>query len=137
MSHLKKSKTLIFKMFCLLFLLVQSAASYAQSIVRGMIKDEQNSPVVGATVKVKGKSQTTMSDERGAFEIQVDALPATLQVQFIGFQTKEVQVNGANANTITLIASENAIEEVMVVAYGTQKKSTMVGSVAKGPKETF
>src|SRR5690606_337513 len=127
----KKSKSLIFKMFCLMFLLMQTAASYAQSIVRGLIKDEQNAPIAGATVKVKGKSQTVMSDERGSFEVQVDALPVTLQVQFLGYQSREVLVNNATNNNITLSSEDNALEEVMVVAYGTQKKGTMVGSVAQ------
>ncbi|MCT1523021.1 SusC/RagA family TonB-linked outer membrane protein [Sphingobacterium hotanense] len=131
MNHLKKSKSLIFKMFCLMFLLMQTAASYAQSIVRGLIKDEQNAPIAGATVKVKGKSQTVMSDELGSFEVQVDALPVTLQVQFLGYQSREVLVNNATNNNITLSSEDNALEEVMVVAYGTQKKGTMVGSVAQ------
>lgn len=128
---LKFKQSFVFRSLCLLFMLTQFFASYAQSIVRGVVKGDKNEPIAGATIKVVGNGKTSMTDEKGNFRLDVEKLPVSLDVSFLGYITKQVSVKSDKDVTINLENASNDIDEVMVVAYGTQKKSTMVGSVAQ------
>lgn len=131
MKHLNFKKSYVFKICCLCFMLLQAGFSYAQSIVRGMVSDPQNKAVVGATVTHVEEGQSVMTDAKGAFSLNVKKLPVSLQVRYIGYGSRTVRVSDTQQVTIKLEADQNNIDEVMVVAYGTQKKSTMVGSIAQ------
>ncbi|MGR4857809.1 SusC/RagA family TonB-linked outer membrane protein [Bacteroides pyogenes] len=94
-----------------------------------VISEEDGQPVVGASVLVKGTSQGTITDMNGNFTLpNVPSSAKTLQVSYIGMQTQEV---GIKANLkIILKSAAQQIDEVMVVAYGTAKKSSFTGSAA-------
>ncbi len=103
---------------------------HAQQIqIAGKIVDGNGNPVSGVTVNIKGSSQGTSTNERGLFTLHASP-EATLSISAVGYQTQEVQVNGRKTISITLIGGEQALDEVMVVAYGTAKKSTYTGSAA-------
>ena len=131
MSYLKNKKSFLFRSFCLIFMLLQVCVTYAQNIVKGLVKNEQNRPVVGATVRIVGSGKTVLTDQSGNFRLNVEKIPVSVDVNFIGYLGKQFTFNTSDEATIILEQKNESIDEVMVVAYGTQKKSTMVGSVAQ------
>ena len=121
----------VFRAFCLIFMLFSTITIYAQSVVRGIVRSGQNNPIAGATVKVKSSNQLVLTSSNGEFTINIDKFPSQVEVSYLGYENKQVTITDGNSVTIILQESSNAIDEVMVVAYGTQKKSTLVGSVAQ------
>jgi len=96
--------------------------------VIGTILDEIGKGIPGASIKVKGKEQGTMSDEGGNFKLTGVADDAILIISYLGYQTKEVKASATVK--VTLVAQSNDLNEVVVVAYGTQKKSSLTGAIA-------
>ena len=118
-----KRKLMLF--LSLLFISVGIAT--AQTQVRGVVVDEAGEPVIGATVLIKGTSQGTVTDFDGNFALRTPA-NARLVVSYVGYITQEL---AATANMRIVMKSDSELlEEVMVVAYGTAKKSTFTGSAA-------
>jgi hypothetical protein len=109
---------------------------YAQSSinVKGVVKDDSGNTLPGASVKVAGSDQGTVTDPSGIFKITVND-GATLTISFVGMTSQTIKVGKANANiTITLLDNGKQLNEVIVVGYGTQKKSDITGAVASVPK---
>ncbi|MDY7394707.1 TonB-dependent receptor [Aureibaculum sp. 2210JD6-5] len=121
----KKRTNLALLMFA--FVLSGFTAVQAQKTVTGTVLDETGTPLPGASVVVKGTTNGTSTDFDGKFSLNVSADATTLQVSFIGYTTKEVAI--ADNITVTL-DPDNILDEVVVVGYGTVKKSDVVGSVA-------
>lgn len=97
----------------------------------GKVVGPDGSPVVGATVAIKGTSVSTAADANGTFSISVPSTRATLEISSVGFQTLEQFVNpGDNNITISLAEGDASLGEVVVVGYGTQKKSDLTGSIS-------
>ena len=114
--------------FTCLFAMVSMAL--AQSRVTGVVVSEDDGePVVGASVMVKGTTTGTITDLDGKFTITgVPSSAKTLVVSYVGMKTQEVAIK---ANVKVVLASDTEVlEEVMVVAFGTQKKSAFTGSAA-------
>jgi len=101
-----------------------------QQVVRGKVVDATGTAIGSATVMLKGSRISTKTIEDGSFELTNVPANATLQVSNIGFQTKEVQVQGSNFLTITLESESTDLEAVVVVGFGTQKKENLTGAVA-------
>ncbi|MEH2795334.1 TonB-dependent receptor [Segatella copri] len=96
--------------------------------VHGIVVDDSGEPVIGATIKVQGTSNGTISDIDGNFSL--DALPdATLEISYIGYKTQIVKVTG-KALKIKLEEDGQALNEVVVVGYGTVKRKNFTGSVS-------
>jgi TonB-linked SusC/RagA family outer membrane protein len=122
----------VFRAFCLIFMLFSTMTLYAQTALRGVVRNEKQSPIAGATIKLKNSNQLVFSSSDGQFTINVDKFPLELEVSYLGYETQLVTVSDNRQVNVTLVDSDNEIDEVMVVAaYGTQKKSTMVGSVSQ------
>ncbi|MCY4780425.1 TonB-dependent receptor [Sphingobacterium sp. UT-1RO-CII-1] len=102
---------------------------WQQSKVEGVVSDG-NGPVSGASILVKGTTLSTSSDEAGRFSLSGLPANAVLQVSYVGFETQEVRVGNQSTLNIQLISSSQDLEEVVVVAYGTAKKSTFTGSAS-------
>ena len=102
----------------------------AQSSVTGtVIHQDDGQPIIGATVRVAGTNTGTVTDADGKFSITLPSGHDKLQVSYVGMVTQEVTVKGRNV-TVTLEADQTNLDEVMVVAYGTAKKSAFTGSAA-------
>src|SRR5690554_3888768 len=99
----------------------------AQTQVRGNVTDASGEPLIGVTIQVKGTTQGTITDFNGNFTLSAPT-GGTLVVSYVGFVTQEVPVS-ANVN-IVLHTDTELLDEVLVVAYGTAKKSTFTGSAA-------
>lgn len=124
--------------YVLLILLLFNFKAYAQEVISGTVVDRTNEPIPGVTVFIKSTSSGTTTDIDGNFSITTDqALPLTLTISFLGFRSEEIDVYEADEHVnITLTEDINFLDEVVVVGYGTAKKSSYTGSVAVvGTKE--
>lgn len=106
--------------------------------VTGVVVDGTGEPVIGANVVVKGTTNGTITDFDGNFSIEDVPAGATLQVSYIGYLSKEIPVGNQTALKVTLLEDSQALDEVVVVGYGTMRKSDVTGSiaVAKGEELT-
>lgn len=104
--------------------------------VRGVIKDETGEPIIGATVRVKGQSEGTVSDFDGNFTLDVTD-DNTLQISYIGYQTQEFAVGKQYHFSIVLEEDKKILNEVVVIGYGTQKKGDITSSVGSVKSEDF
>ncbi|MBQ2180337.1 MAG: SusC/RagA family TonB-linked outer membrane protein, partial [Prevotella sp.] len=101
----------------------------AQNInVHGVVKDQTGETVIGATVIEKGTNNGTVTDFDGNFSLSVPA-NATLSISFIGFATQEIPVAGKTDFSIVLQDDNQILSEVVVVGYGTMRKSDLTGAV--------
>ena len=117
--------------YYLVFAMVFISALYAHSqrVITGTIYDgADNSPLIGANVLISGTSSGTITDLDGNFSLPVDASAKTLEVSYIGYTTKLIELTADNNYTITLLAGK-VIDEVLVIGYGTIKKSDKTGAV--------
>lgn len=97
--------------------------------ITGKVVDEQGVSLPSVTVMVKGTSETTSTDGEGVFKIGASK-GDTLVFRFIGYATQEIAVGDQSVLNIALAPDEQQLEEVVVVGYGTQKKTDITGSVA-------
>lgn len=103
----------------------------AQQTITGVVTDKnEGTPIPGATITVKGTSVASLSDLDGKYTLTAPS-DATLLVSFFGYQTKEIAINGQSVINIEMVAEEQAIDEVVVIGYGTQKKSLVTGAISK------
>ncbi|MEN5436343.1 TonB-dependent receptor [Sphingobacterium faecium] len=103
---------------------------HAQQIqVAGKVSDGNGAAIPDVTISVKGTNTATSTNSSGLFTINANQ-DATVIISAVGYQKQEIKLNGRKTLTITLQKEENALDEVMVVAYGTAKKSTYTGSAA-------
>ena len=105
------------------------AALHGQSReVRGTVIDETDQPVAGAFVTVKGETRGAMTDGAGRFSISVKPSDFLI-VSFLGYSDEEVPVGSQKDILVKLVPQENQLEEVVMVAYGAQKKASVIGSI--------
>ena len=97
--------------------------------ITGVVKDDNGDPIIGANVVEKGTTNGTITDLDGNFTLQVQA-KSTLVFSYIGFQDKEIVVGDNTTYQVQLTEDTKALEEIVVVGYGTQKKANLTGSVA-------
>ncbi|WP_293952147.1 MULTISPECIES: TonB-dependent receptor [unclassified Sphingobacterium] len=116
-----------------LFLIALS--SYGQSAnVKGVVKDTSGKGIAGVTIRVKGGAETVQTNGQGNFSIQASP-GSTLIITSVGFKEKQITI-GQQANLdVALVPAENVLEELVVVGYGSQKRSDITGSVASVPKD--
>ena len=115
------------RMLALFVGLLLTVGAFAQQItVKGHVKDATGEPIIGATVKVAGAQQGTVSDFDGNFTLKADQ-GQTLSVSYIGYQTATVKA--APSIQVTLLDDQTVLQDVVVIGYGTGKKSDATGSV--------
>ncbi|MGP1476545.1 MAG: TonB-dependent receptor [Phocaeicola sp.] len=96
--------------------------------VKGKVVDSKGEPIIGANVLEKGTMNGTITDIDGNYIISVNS-NAILVISYIGYKSEEIAVNGKNSLIITLAEDTEALDEVVVIGYGTQKKSNLTGSI--------
>ncbi|WP_153799304.1 SusC/RagA family TonB-linked outer membrane protein [Foetidibacter luteolus] len=112
-----------------LLLLFTGMLTYAQKKVTGTVVDSNNEAVVGASVTVKGAKEATQTDVNGNFSITVQPGYDSLTVTFIGRESQTVFIGDKTTIRVALQASTNPLEGVVVVGYGTQKRSDVTGAI--------
>lgn len=113
------------------YLLLTLNLVFAQSArtIRGEVRFENGTPATNVTVKVKDGTQTVVTDERGVYEIQAGE-SAILLFSLVGFRTQEVSVVARTTVNVAM-QDQDALQEVVVVGYGTQKKVNLSGAVSQ------
>lgn len=137
LSWLRMSGTsaTVFMLGIVLQLMLSLPAAAQERILRGRVTGEGGTPLVGASISIKGSNKGTTSDNSGTFSLTVTQ-GNVLVVSAVGYTTREVAV-GADADiTIALTTAEKAMSEVVVIGYGTARKRDVTGSVVSvGEKE--
>ena len=114
------------------FLVVFSIGAYAQPrTLTGKVVDETGFPLPGVTVLGKGTTVGTVTNADGTFSLSVPANVTVLQFSFVGMRSQEVTISGRTTFNIVMSEESIGLEEVVAVGYGTQKKETVVGSIAQ------
>lgn len=96
--------------------------------ISGVVKDETGEPVIGANVVVKGTTNGTVTDMNGRYSLEVPE-GGVLQISYIGYNTQEVKVGSGDVVNVSLREDSEALDEVVVIGYGTVKKSDLTGAV--------
>ena len=119
------------KYLSILIAIVLSVPVFGQNVitVKGTILDETGAPMIGAGVTEKGTTNGTVTDIDGIYTLKVKA-DAQLVVSYISYSTQTVDVAGRGTVDVTLEPDKNLLNEVVVIGYGTMKKSDLTGSVA-------
>ncbi len=105
-------------------------ANQAQHVVSGTVFSEEGEPLVGVTILVAGTTQGTVSDIDGNYSLDLEDSEATLIFSYTGYEPQEIEVNNRTTIDVTMQVGVAALEEVVVVGYGTQKKVNLTGAVS-------
>lgn len=123
-------KSNLFKVLVFATALILSISVYAQTTVSGLVIDNNREPVIGATVLVKGTSTGTATDFEGRFTVKAPNENSMLVISYVGCETREVAANSPELqNGIVLRENAQNLDEVVVIGYGSVKKSDATGSV--------
>ncbi len=107
-------------------------------IVRGIVRAEDGGLLIGATVRVKGTGQGTLTDESGQFSIAIqEDASSTLIISYIGYESQEIVVTDQERVDITLTESISDLGEVVIVGYGATKKENLTGAVDQVSSEVL
>ena len=117
------------RLMFLLLLFVCSSGAFAQSKVTGKVVDASGEPIIGASVMVKGTSNGVVTDLDGNYSISNVPAGASLNISYVGYRTRTVAVDGKSLLNVTMEEDRQLLDEVVVVGYGTQKRSDVTGSM--------
>lgn len=106
-------------------------AAQTATITGTVTSQDDGTPLAGVTILVVGQGTGEVTDFDGTFSLTVSSLPATLAFSYIGYQTQEIQVTTARELQIKLALDNVALDEVVVVGYGEQSRSTLTSAVSK------
>ena len=97
-------------------------------VITGVIRDMSGEPIIGATIKVKGSTQGVVTDYDGNYQISVPS-DAILEISYIGYDNQTISVNGRSSINITMKENVQSLDELVVLAYGTQTRRNVTGSM--------
>ncbi|MEA4937579.1 MAG: TonB-dependent receptor [Paludibacter sp.] len=123
--------TIIRRTGTILFALLLFTVSVMAQNISGKVEDAQTKePIVGATVAVKGTTTGTITDINGSFNLNVSQTNAELQITYIGYKSQTVKVEGRKNIVISLSEDAIALDQVVVIGYGVQRKSDLTGAIS-------
>jgi len=115
----------------MLFLICAFSVFAQKSVFSGKVVDENNQPLPGATIHVKGTDQSAGTDVSGSFSIPANnQSEVTVTISFVGYDVKEIAIKVNEKPTIRLTPNQKSLSEVVVVGYGTVKKTDLTGAVS-------
>ncbi|VBB48394.1 SusC/RagA family TonB-linked outer membrane protein [uncultured Paludibacter sp.] len=120
----------------LLFMIVPGWV-FSQTIIRGTVTDTSNETLVGVSVMEFGTNNGTVTNIEGKYELKVSNPNATLNFSYVGYKSKTVQVSGQQVINVILESDVVGIDEVVVVGYGTQRRSDVTGAISSVNAETL
>lgn len=110
---------------------VTGARAKSLETIRGKVSDETGEGLPGVSILIKGTQRGTVTDGQGAFTLDVPDENAVLVFSFVGYLTREEIVGNRNSILVTLATDNKALEEIVVVGYGEQKKVNVIGAVSQ------
>jgi TonB-dependent starch-binding outer membrane protein SusC len=131
-SYVIDDKQIIIKQRQLLSKIEVAAVNQASPaiIVKGKVNDDKGAPLIGASVKLKGTPQGTSTDANGNFSLEIPDQGGVLVISYVGYSSIEVPVTSASsAVNVSLQQLDTKAEEIIVIAYGSQNKRAVTGSV--------
>ncbi|MCK9159970.1 MAG: TonB-dependent receptor [Bacteroidaceae bacterium] len=114
-----------------LFLVITLSAFAQSKTLTGTVIDASTQPIIGASILVSGTTNGTITDLNGKFELKDVPSKGKIKVSYIGYKTQEVSVLGKTVLKIILAEDTETLDEVIVVGYGTQKKSDITGAMSR------
>ncbi len=105
-----------------------STAFYEPVLVTGKVTDEKGVALASVSVTEKGQAKGTTTDANGNFSLKVTSAKSTLLFQYVGYETQEVQLKNQQSITVSMIPSSQAMQEVVVIGYGTKRKRAMTSA---------
>lgn len=106
--------------------------------ISGTITDaETGSPLQGATVRAEGTTAGALTDAQGKFSLTLPDNVSTLLISYIGYENQEIEINGRSVIDVEMVEGVSTLDEVVVVGYGSQKKSDLTGAVVRVGAEDF
>ena len=133
-----KIKIYVKKLSILLLVLTVSLSSFAQrKTISGTVKGDDGVPMPGVTVVIKGTTQGTVTNIEGVYSLTEVPEDAILHFSFVGMEGQEISVAGISNLDVVLHPSDIGLDEVVVVGYGTMKKSDLTGSVVSIDEEVL
>ncbi|MDR0542660.1 MAG: carboxypeptidase-like regulatory domain-containing protein, partial [Dysgonamonadaceae bacterium] len=119
-----------------LFILLESVSfslSAQENIpIQGKVLDRRNGePLIGVNILVKGLKTGTVTNVDGEFRLNLSSLPVTLSIAYAGYKPEEIDIYEKPAEAISVSLAENVLNEVVVVGYGTQKKTDLTGALSR------
>ncbi|MCD0489166.1 TonB-dependent receptor [Pedobacter sp. MC2016-14] len=121
----------------ILFLQAIPTLVAAQTVINGVVLDETGKPLPSAVIKLKGGNKSSVTNENGEFRIPVPQNIKTITVTFLGYHDQDVSVNGTKNLTVKMLPNLRKLDEVVVIGYGTQKKSDVTGAIGSVDQETI
>ena len=118
------------KTLAVLFLLCMIPLGMNAQTVKGTVSDEAGEPIIGATVKVQGSNEGTVTDFDGNFSVKASS-NATLNISYVGYVSQQVKVGGKSNITVTLVEDNTTLNDVVVIGYGTMKKKLVTGATVQ------
>ena len=115
-------------LFTLLALIISISLHAQNATVKGVIVDETDTPLIGATVQVKGTATGSITDFDGNYTIKANK-GAVITFSYIGYKTQEIKFTGQSPLNVKMIPDNQTLDEVVVVGYGTIKKANLSGTV--------
>ncbi|MEO7768232.1 MAG: SusC/RagA family TonB-linked outer membrane protein, partial [Ferruginibacter sp.] len=105
--------------------------------ITGTVADDRGDPIAGVSVQVKGTPKATTTAANGSFSIDVEDNAKMLIFSFVGMSTREVSIEGKNSLQVVLSLVNKALDEVVVIGYGTQKRTLVTGAVSSVTSKTL
>ena len=105
--------------------------------VSGQVTDDEGSELPGVNVLIKGSSTGTVTDIEGRYTIEVDDAATVLIFSFVGFNTEEIEIGNRSVLDVSMVPDITALSEVVVIGYGTAKKSDVTGAIASVDNKTI
>lgn len=139
-KSLKTNKRIyLLRSIMLLLCILISSFGFTQNTksIKGTVVDEQNEPVIGATVVVKGTHIGVPTNVEGKFTLDVPVVNQVLVISFMGMEMQEINVENTENINVTLQSSSVQLGEAVVVGYGQQKKESVVGAIAQTTGEVL
>lgn len=117
--------------FIPLFILLSIFSLHAQQVITGQVNDSSGTPMQGVSVMLKSAGAGTQTDDKGRFSFNVPAIKPNevVVISYIGYQVKNVPLNGKTTVNVLLSREQELLSDVVVVGYGTQRKGSVTGAV--------
>lgn len=135
---MKRTLNKVLRTLCLVLMMLVVQVSFAQEkTISGTVTDGQE-PLIGVTVQLKGNSKVgTVTDLDGHYTISVNSPGAILVYSYVGYETQEKMVGNSSQINVSMVSDTKSLNEIVVVGYGTMKKSDLTGSVSQLKSENF